>query len=153
ALVCCLVTTVAFGTVPAWFAARTDPNEKLKESVRSATGSRSQHRFQHFLIIGEVALALMLLTGAGTTIRLLQRFSALQPGWRVDGLLTAQVSLPRAKYSSPERRNAFCAQLEERLASLPGVQGAAFTDDLPTAAFWNTRPLRIEDGAAPRPNE
>jgi putative ABC transport system permease protein len=151
ALICCLLITIAFGTVPAWFAAHVDINETLKESVRGATGSRSQRRLQNLLIITEIALTLMLLTGAGTTIRLLQRFTGLDPGWRVDGLLTADVALPRNKYPSPEQRNAFWTQLEERLGALPGVERAAFSDDLPITSFWNTRPLRIEDRVAPLP--
>jgi len=153
ALICCLLITIAFGTVPAWFAAHVNINETLKESVRGATGSRSQRRLQHLLIIAEIALTVMLLTGAGTTIRLLQRFARLDPGWRVDGLLTAEVALPRSKYPSPEQRNAFWAQLEERLITLPGMEGAAFSDDLPITSFWNTRPLRIEDRAAPSPGD
>src|SRR6266540_6297845 len=95
---CCLVAVFAFGTAPAWLAARVDVNQRLKENVRGATCSRSQRRFQHFLIIGEVALALMLLAGTGTTIRLLQRFARLDPGWNADDLLTAEVSVPKSKY-------------------------------------------------------
>src|SRR3989442_15741819 len=127
----CLVAVFAFGTAPAWLAARVDVNQRLKEQVRGATSSRSQRRFQHLLIIGEVALALMLLAGAGTTLRLLRRFARLDPGWNVDNLLTAEVSVPKTKDPSGERRNAFFSQLEERAAALPGVQSAVLAGDVP----------------------
>ena len=147
-LICCLFTVVAFGTVPAGLAVRGDPHDKLKEINRGQTRSPSQHRFQCGLMVAELALALMLLAGAGTLISGLQRFVGLDPGWRVDGLLTAGVAFPR-NFSSPERRLALFAQLEENLTTLPGVQCASFTTDLPIMAYWNTQPLRISDRPVP----
>ena len=147
-LVCCLVTVVAFGTAPAWLAARADVNLRLKESFRGQTGSRGQRRFQLGLIVGEVALAFMLLAGAGGTMSILQRFARLDPGWKVDGLLTAEVSVPGNKYP-PERRLVLFRQLEERLAGLPSVLSASLTSDLPIVAYWNTQPLQLNDRPVP----
>ena len=147
-LACCLVTVVAFGTAPAWLAARPDVHRTLKESSRGQTGTRAQHRFQRGLIVGEVALAFMLLAGAGGAISVLQRFARLDPGWRMDGLLTAEVAVPGNRYP-PERRLALFRQLEERLAGLPGVSSASFTTDLPILAYWNTQPVQLSDRPAP----
>jgi hypothetical protein len=63
--------------------------------VRGSSAGRSHQRLRNALIVGEVAFALILLTGAGLFLRGLQRFANLDSGWRVDGLVTAQVSLPR----------------------------------------------------------
>ena len=148
ALASCVVTTIIFGAVPAWLAVRADLNEKLKETVRGAMSAGSRPRLQHLLIIGEAALVLMLLTGAGAAIHTLQRFARLDPGWDPDGLVTAQVSVSRAKYPSGERRLAFFQQVEDRAAALPGVLSASFATDIPMVQFWNDQPFQI-DGQPP----
>jgi predicted permease len=91
----------------------------------------------------------MLLTGAGAAVRTLQRFVRLNPGWDPDGLVTAQISVSRAKYSSSERRLALFQQIEDRATALPGVQSASFTTDIPILRFWNGAPLRIGDQPPP----
>jgi predicted permease len=137
--------------MPAWLAVSDDVNDKLKESSRGATSSRSHHRLQHALIVGEVALALVLLSGAGATIRSLQRFVHLDPGWRVDGLLTAQLNL--ASYGEPEKRPLFFEELERRLAALPGVQSAGISSSSPVWSNGGGRYLAIEGRPAPAPGE
>jgi len=111
ALLCSVLTGIVFGTVPAWIASRSDVNNALKESSRGTTSSRSQHRLRHTLIIGEVALALVLLTGAGLFVRGLQRFTHRDPGWRVGGLLTGWLSLPGTKDERADQQLAFFQQL------------------------------------------
>src|SRR6185369_6478431 len=98
ALLCSVVTGVLFGTVPAWLASRADVNQALRENSRGSTAGRSQHRLRHTLIVGEVAFAMVLLAAAGLFLRGLQRFINADPGWRVDGLVTAQMSLRGDKY-------------------------------------------------------
>ena len=93
ALLCSLLTGVLFGTVPAWLASRADVNLALRENSRGNTGGKSQNRLRHTLIIGEVAFAMVLLAAAGLFLRGLQRFINADPGWRVDGVLTANMSL------------------------------------------------------------
>ena len=153
ALATCVVTTVIFGAGPAWLAVRADLNEKLKEGVRGATSAPQQQRLQHVLIVGEVALVLMLLTGAGAAVRTLQRFVRLDPGWDPDGLVTAQISVSRAKYSSGERRLALFQQIEDRARTLPGVQSASFATDIPILRFWNEQPLSASDHPPPGPRD
>ena len=93
------MTGVLFGTVPAWLASRADVNLALRENSRGSTAGRSQHRLRHTLIIGEVAFAMVLLAAAGLFLRGLQRFINADPGWRVDGLVTAHMSLRGEKYT------------------------------------------------------
>jgi len=153
ALLCSLLTGLVFGTVPAWVASSADVNDALKESSRGTTPSRSQHRLRQTLIIGEVALALVLLTGASLFLRGLQRFTHRDPGWRVDGLLTGWLSLPGTKYERPDQQLAFFQRLEERLAVLPGVERAAISSSLPIWAFGSSRTIAVEGRPAPPPGQ
>jgi putative ABC transport system permease protein len=85
--------THPFGLVPAWLASRTDVNAALKQGSRGTTGDRSQHRLRHGLIVVQVALALMLLAGAGLVVNGLQRFGVRDPGWRVATRVDPMVAL------------------------------------------------------------
>ncbi|HSB12359.1 MAG TPA: ABC transporter permease [Blastocatellia bacterium] len=153
ALVCSVATGVLFGTVPAWLASRTDLNRALKQNLRGSTASRSHNRLRHALIVGEVAFALVLLAGAGLFLRGLQRFAHLDPGWRVDGLLTAQVSLQGTNYATAAQRLAFFQRLEQRVAELPGVQHASLSASLPVWGFNSSGSYRIEGEPEPQPGQ
>ena len=148
AVLCVVVTTIIFGSAPAWFASRGDVNTALKRGTRGSTLGRSHHRLRHALIVGEVALALILLTGAGLFIRGLQRFARLDPGWRVDGLVTAQSALGSAKYEREHARENFAAQLEQRLSALPGVRSAGLSSMLPLWGF-GSRNFAVQGQSAP----
>jgi predicted permease len=149
---CAGLTMVLFGTVPAWLAARTDVSSALKQTSRGGTAGRSQQRLRHALIIGEVALALVLLAGAGVFIRGLDRFARHDPGWRVDGLLTAQVALTSPKYEHSHARHMFAERLEQRLAALPGVRQAGLSSMLPLWGF-GSRDFGVEGQPAPLPGQ
>jgi putative ABC transport system permease protein len=153
ALLVSVLTGLIFGTVPAWLASRADVNQALKESPRGSTAGRSQHRLRHALIVGEVAFALILLAGAGLFLRGLQRFANLDPGWRVDGLLTAQIGLQGANYANPPQRLAFYQRLEERLRALPGVERVALSGSQAVWGFNSSGSFRIEGQPEPRPGE
>jgi len=151
ALLCSVVTGVLFGTVPAWFASRADVNLALRESSRGSTAGRSQHRLRHALIIGEVAFAMVLLAAAGLFLRGLQRFLNADPGWRVDGLLTAQMSLRGDKYNDDKQRVAFLSELENRLRTLPGVEHVAIGTSQPVFGFNSSSSFLVEGQPEPRP--
>lgn len=153
ALLCSVLTGLLFGTVPAWLAARADVNQALKESPRGATAGRSQHRLRNALIIGEVAFALVLLSGAGLFLRGLQRFTNLDPGWRVAGLLTAQLGLRGTNYANPPQRVAFYQRLEERLRALPGVEQVALSGSQAVWGFGSSGSFRIEGQPEPPPGQ
>src|SRR5215475_11925094 len=149
ALICSVLTGLIFGTVPAWLASRADVNQALRENVRGSSAGRSHQRLRNALIVGEVAFALILLTGAGLFLRGLQRFANLDPGWRVDGLLTAEISLPRAKYTNEDQRRAFYQRLEERLAALPGVARVALAGSQPVWGFNASGSFMVEGQPEP----
>jgi len=123
-----VITGVAFGLAPAVQAWRTDVNTALKEEGRGDTGGQ-RNRLRHLLVVSEVALALVLLIGAGLLIKSFSRLTEVNPGFRTDDVLTFQVTLTDGK-SSPQRVN-FVQQIVERLKALPGVQAVAATDSLP----------------------
>lgn len=149
ALLCSLVTGLLFGAVPAWLASRADVNQALRENSRGNTGGRSQHRLRHMLIIGEVAFAMVLLAAAGLFLRGLQRFINSDPGWRVDGLVTAQMSLRGEKYSSDKQRVVFLNELESRLSTLPGVQHVAIGGSHPVFGFNSSSSFVVEGRPEP----
>ena len=144
ALLCSLLTGVLFGTVPAWLASRTDLNLALRENARGSTSGRSQHRLRHGLIIGEVAFAMVLLAAAGLFLRGLQRFINSDPGWNVDGLLTAQMSLRGEKYTEDKQRVAFLTELENRLRTMPGVEHVAIGGSNPVFGFNSSGSFLVE---------
>ena len=150
ALFCSVATGIVFGTVPAWLASRTDINDALKEQVRGST-SGSHQRLRHALIVGEVAFALVLLTGAGLFVRGLQRFSERDPGWQVDGLLTAQLGLRGPNYAAPQQRQTFWDRLEERLRALPGVENVALAGSQPIFSFNGSGGIFIDGQPMPAP--
>jgi putative ABC transport system permease protein len=153
ALLCSLLTGVLFGTVPAWLASRADINQALRENSRGSTAGRSQHRLRNTLIIGEVAFAMVLLAAAGLFLRGLRRFINSDPGWRVDGLVTAQMSLRGEKYVKDPQRVAFLSALENRLQALPGVQQVAIGSSQPVFGFNSSSSFVIEGQPEPRPDQ
>jgi predicted permease len=152
-LLCALVTGLLFGTVPAWLASRADVNQALRENSRGSTAGRSQHRLRHTLIVGEVAFAMVLLAAAGMFLRGLQRFMNTDPGWRVDGLVTAQMSLRGDKYKDDKQRVIFLAELEKRLKSLPGVEHAAICSSSPVFGFNSSSSFLVEGRPEPPPDK
>jgi putative ABC transport system permease protein len=144
ALIISIASGVAFGLLPAWLASRTDVNDALKQGSRGTSASRTQHRLRHTLIVAEVAIALVLLAGAGFFIRGLQRFADRDSGWRPDGLLAGYVSLQMPKYAQEPKRIDFYDRLEARLAAIPGVERAAFVRSIPTSGFSSSSSVVVE---------
>jgi predicted permease len=127
-----VITGLAFGLAPAVQAWSTDVNAALKEEGRGDTG-KHRNRLRHLLVVSEVALALVLLIGAGLLIKSFSRLAEVNPGFRTEGLLTFQVNLTGEK--SPSQMVHFVEQVVERLQALPGAQAAAATDSLPLTDF------------------
>ena len=153
ALLVSLLTGVLFGTVPAWLASRADVNLALRENSRGSTASRSQHRLRNMLIVGEVAFAMVLLAAAGLFLRGLQRFINADPGWRVDGLVTAGMTLRGDKYKDDQQRVAFLGELENRLRALPGVDHAAISGSHPVFGFNSSSSFLVEGRPEPPPDK
>ena len=130
----CALTSIAtvfvFGLLPAWHTSRGDLAAYLKEGGRG-TGSAQHHRLQDALVILQVAVALVLLTGAGLLVRGFEHFRRLDPGFRSEGVLTAELGLPKERYDIPERQDAFLANLADRLAAQPGISAVSTSSYLP----------------------
>ncbi|HEY9500490.1 MAG TPA: ABC transporter permease [Pyrinomonadaceae bacterium] len=148
-----LLTGVLFGTLPAWFASRADINQAVRENARGTTAGRSQHRLRHVLIIGEVAFAMILLAAAGLFLRGLQRFISTDPGWNVDGLVTAQLSVRGERYTKNAHYIAFYSELENRLKTLPGFSHVAISDATPVYGFNSSDSFVIEGRPEPPPDQ
>jgi predicted permease len=124
-----LLTGIIFGLIPALQGSRTDLNETLKEGGRSSGGGR-RNRFGGLLVVSEVALALLLLAGAGLMLRSFIRLMNVDPGFDPQNVLTMGISLPENKYQHRQAA-AFFQQLLERVRSLPGVRSADLAWPLP----------------------
>ncbi|HTG94716.1 MAG TPA: ABC transporter permease [Pyrinomonadaceae bacterium] len=153
AFACSLLTGVLFGTMPAWFASRADINQAIRENSRSTTAGRSQHRLRHMLIIGEVAFAMILLAAASLFLRGLQRFINSDPGWSVDGLVTAQMNLRGERYAKDAQRVAFLSELENRLKTVPGVQQVGIGSSQPVYGFSSSSSFVVEGQPEPKPDQ
>jgi putative ABC transport system permease protein len=131
ALCVSLVSAVLCGLAPALKASRTDVNTNLKEDSRTASAGQSHSRLRTILVTGEIALALFLLIGIGLLIRGIYLIAHQNLGFRVDHLLTASVTLDNARYKDEPRQIAFVRDVISHIQSIPGVEDAAVTSDLP----------------------
>lgn len=125
-----LVTGVVFGLVPAWSAARANVSEALKEGSRAATASFTRHRLRSSLVVAEIALALVLLIGAGLLIKSFARLRGVEPGFRPDGVLTMRIELPETRYKEIPKQVQYRTRLLDALNAQPGVE-AAMISELP----------------------
>ena len=124
------VTAVVFGLAPAFQALRIDLNETLKASGGRAATSAG-NRLRGGLVVAEVALALMLLVGAGLFIQTFLKSREQYSGLRPESVLTMRTVLPRGKYKEMQQRAAFYDQVLERVKSLPSVTAAGYTTSIP----------------------
>ena len=145
-----LATVVAFGLAPALFALRIDLNGTLKSGSRGTTGGRGHQRFRHVLIVGQFALAMVLLAGAALFVRGLDDLNNRRAGWESDHLVTATVLLPAAIYPDAETITAFHRLTLQRLESLPGVASASISSFTPFFNWPDTRRYLVEGHELPK---
>jgi putative ABC transport system permease protein len=148
ALALSIFTGLLFGAAPAWRASQVNLNAELKSASHAAGGWLGQ-RMRGGLVVAEVALSLMLLVGAGLTIRSLVAAYSSDPGLRTDNVLTMRLTMPAARYKDPEQVRAFDRLLLQRLNALPGVRAAALASFLPLEA--KAIPMRFQLAANPVP--
>ena len=137
-----LVTGLLFGMLPAWHLASQDVGESLKDSARTAGGVRRRIRLA--LVVGEIALASMLLLSAGLTLRSFQTLLREDPGVTTERVLTAMVALPSSRYPNNDKRVSALNEIARRLAAIPGVRSAGATSRLPLGAENSRRGVVIE---------
>jgi predicted permease len=130
-LLCALLTGLGFGALPAWSASRHDAAAALKEAGTRGSAGRRTTFLRAALVVGEIALAVMLLSTAGLLVRSFAKLQQENPGFTAGGVITARLDLPEAKYDQPAKRIAFVDATLARLRALPGVGAAGFTNVLP----------------------
>ena len=132
-----LLAGLAFGLLPALQQARPNLEHVLREAGRGASGGRRQARVRQALVVCQIALALVLVTGAGLLLRSFDRLARADLGMEPADVLTFEVNLPAGRYGEPERRAAFHQTLQERLAAIPGVRAAGAVSRLPVTGMYH----------------
>src|SRR5881296_258006 len=150
-------TGIIFGLVPGLASARPELTEALKEGGRSSTQGTGRNRLRNGLVIAEIALALVLLSGAALLMKSFARLQHVNPGFNPRGALTFEISLPKVQYSDDPSIIRFNNEAQRRIAALPGVQAAGFSTILPLAGTNADSSFAIEgrpsDKNNPSPDE
>jgi putative ABC transport system permease protein len=144
-IVVALAAGIGFGVAPAAQAARPDLEGLLRESGRSGSGSRRQTRVRNSLVVCQVALALVLLVGAGLLLRSFERLQSVALGVRPSRVMTFTVNMPQGRYGDAEQRARFHRDFEARLAALPGVRAAGAISRLPVTGSYHSWGARRAD--------
>jgi putative ABC transport system permease protein len=152
-LVVSVLTAVIFGLVPALQASKPDLNESLKEGGRGATTGTQGRRVRNALVVAEVAIALVLLIGAGLMIRSFLHLQRTDVGFNPDNLLTMRVQLSGTKYREGTAVSTFYQQLLERVEALPGVKAAGAVSAIFLSKTPNSTNFSIEGRPDPPPQE
>ena len=137
-----LLTALLFGLAPAWQSSKLKLNDALKEGGRSASAGRG--RLRNLLVIGEVAVALTLLVGAGLLLKSFYCLLQVDPGFDPASVLTMRLALSPADYSEGREQRAFYEQALDRIEALPGVQAAGVVHNMPFGGSGNSRNFSIE---------
>jgi putative ABC transport system permease protein len=144
ALVASIVTGILFGLVPALASVKPELTEALKEGGRGSTTGARRNRVRNALVISEVALALVLLVGAGLLLKSFARLQNVDPGFDPRNVLSMEVSLPVAKYPRGKPVADFYMEMIRRVQTLPGVEATALTSILPLSGTNSDSSFAIE---------
>jgi len=151
ALAVAVLTGLLFGLAPALQSARPDLTDALKQGGRNAGSGPQRYRTLSLLVVGEVALALVLLISSGLLVKSLVRLQQVSPGFDEHNVLTVRIDLSNP-YAQPEKKALFFEQLQQRVAALPGVEAVGLVTELPltwqSADSWFNiagRPAPITD--------
>ena len=146
-----IATGLLFGIAPAWRISSPQLLESLKEG-RSSVGA-THHGLRDTLVVGEMALAVLLLIAAGLMVRSFMRFQSARFGFDPEHVLTFTVNLPAQKYGDPVRVRSFLQQAEQKLQTLPGVQAAGMVSTLPlTGSGWTNSYTIVGRDIRPAPH-
>jgi putative ABC transport system permease protein len=146
-----LITAIAFGMASALFAFRLNVNTALKSGGRGMTAGRGHQRFRQFLIVGQFALAMVLLAGAAVFIRGLDELNHRRAGWRSEQLVTGTIVLPAASYPDDEHVTNFHRLMLERLQAMPEVASASVSSFTPFFDWPDIRKYIVQGRALPLP--
>jgi len=146
-----LLTGLIFGLVPALQSSRPDLNDALKEGARGSSGG---NRFvRNLFVVSEMALALVLLVGAGLMLRSFSQLNQVKTGFDTENVLTMRVQLPMAKYREPQQRSEFFKRAQERFAALPGVRSVGAISYLPLTGLASSTVFNLASKPELPPNE
>ena len=144
-----LATALICGILPALSVAKSGLSALIKEGGRNGSVESMRSRMRSALVVGEVALAMTLLVGAGLLLNSLVRLNRVQPGFDTRGTLTAQLILTGSRYSSadqsPDRLNRFLDALSERVRALPGVSDVSYAQSVPLTGIENNTSFEIAE--------
>jgi putative ABC transport system permease protein len=143
------LTALAFGLLPLAANERRDLTEMLREGGSRSTSGTRRHRLQATLVVSSVALAFVLLAGAGLLIRSFERLMAVDAGLRAPRVLTMQVSLPRTGYDNPQAVRSFYRAMQENVRAIPSVRAAAVQTDLPLKGDGERRAFTADQPVNP----
>jgi len=138
-----------FGVAPAWQISRLNQFEMLKEGGRANSSGRARQQLRSSLVVAEVALALVLLVGAGLFLRSLAALEDVNPGFQTAGVITSGLSLPRARYDTPVKQLAFYQAVLDNLATTPGVTAVAAGVPLPFSGNGGSASFQIDGRPSP----
>ena len=147
-----LLTAFLFGIVPVVKGMRTEAGAAMKDSARGNTNTRRSNRSRSAVVMSEVALSLMLLTGAGLVVASFQKVINADLGFRPEHVLSMQLFLPPDRYPStdPAKRRQFIEGVEKRLSALPGVKSVGTINFLPLSGFWGSSSFLLRGQAPPK---
>ncbi len=145
-----VITSLAFSLAPAVRALRVDLTDSLKDGAQGASSGGGRQRYRHALVVVEMALAVVLLVGAGLMLRSLWALQRVQVGFDPSQVMTMRLSLPAASYQTPEQVVDFYNRLLDRVRALPGVRVAGAVRALPLGSTIGDFGLRVE-GFTPAP--
>jgi predicted permease len=139
-----LLAAVLFGLAPALQGTGHDIQRILREGGQASRADRSGHGLRRLLIVGEFALALILLAGSGLMIQSVSRLRQVDPGFKPDHILSASIRIPVVRYPDEETRVAFYDQLLSELEAVPGIRAVTTTTVLPFGGGWGTSVFNVE---------
>ncbi|HEX8813321.1 MAG TPA: ABC transporter permease, partial [Terracidiphilus sp.] len=150
AITLAVITGIVCGLAPAFAALRTSVNEILKDGGRSGSAGGGHARLRSTLVVGEIAIALILLVASGLLLRSFEKMRSVDLGFRPDHILSASYSLPRMQYSTQAAVDGFNHELLRRLQQLPGVTSAGITTFLPESGNFSNSTFVAEGYVPPK---
>jgi len=144
-----LLTGMLFGLAPAWHVARTDLRETLNEAGRGSSAAAASRHLRKGLVVAELALAMLLLTGAGLLVRSFSRLVGVSPGFQTQHLLTAELSLPQKSYPDGPPVQQFYTELMVRLKTVAGVQSVGAVSEMPLTDSYTSGSVYFQDTSIP----
>jgi putative ABC transport system permease protein len=150
AIILAILTGLVCGLAPAFAALRTSVNDSLKEGGRTGTAGGGHARLRSALVVGEIAIALVLLVASGLLLRSFEKMRAVDLGFRPDHILTASYSLPQQKYATQAALDEFNDEFLRRVRQLPGVKSVGLTSFLPATGSNSNSAFTAEGYVPPK---